>query len=183
MFCPDCGHENAAEARFCAACGSMMEETAIATAEPPVAPPYATVEYAGFWMRLAAAIIDAVIVFIGFGLVATASIAVSFGLFLEIYDTGVDRLSRLAAWAFPLLYYVLMTGLRGQTLGKMALRIKVVRADERVPGLGYAALRETVGKFVSAVAFFLGFLWVAWDPAKRGWHDYIAGTRVIKTRI
>ena len=45
-------------------------------------------------------------------------------------------------------------------------------------GVGRAALREIVGKFVSAVAMLLGFLWVAWDPDKQSWHDKMAGTHV-----
>ena len=126
---------------------------------PPIAPPYAAVEYAGFWIRLVASIIDLVIVLIGLALLSVLA---------------PDSLTGLALSA---LYYVLLTGLRGQTVGKMTLGIRVVRADGRLPGLGYAALREVVGKFVSAIALFLGFLWIAWDREKQGWHDKIAGTR------
>ena len=79
-----------------------------------------------------------------------------------------------------MLYYVLLTGLRGQTVGKMALGIRVVRSDGQVPGLGYAVLREVVGKFVSVIALFLGFLWIAWDRERQGWHDMIAGTHVVR---
>jgi uncharacterized RDD family membrane protein YckC len=98
----------------------------------------------------------------------------SYGFYL--YEGYVQ----LAVWA--LVYLVLMTGLKGQTLGKMAVGIRVVREDGSVPGLGYAALREVVGKFASTIALFLGFLWIARDPEKRGWHDHIAGTRVINVR-
>ncbi|MBI4337857.1 MAG: RDD family protein [Chloroflexi bacterium] len=77
-------------------------------------------------------------------------------------------------------YYVLMTGLRGQTLGKMALGIKVVDERGQVPGVGRAALREVIGKFLSALALGLGFLWIAWDGKKQGWHDKIATTFVVR---
>ena len=73
-------------------------------------------------------------------------------------------------------------GIKGQTLGKMALGIKVIKRNGQALGLGQAALREVVGKFVSFIALCLGFLWVAWDPKKQGWHDKIAGTEVIKVR-
>ena len=79
------------------------------------------------------------------------------------------------------LYYVLLTGIYGRTVGKLALGMKVVRQDGNVPGLGYALLREVIGKFVSAIALFLGFLWIAWSREKQGWHDFMAGTRVIRT--
>ncbi len=95
---------------------------------------------------------------------------------------GFGAFGGLTGLLLPILYFVLLTGLRGQTVGKMAVGVKVIGADGREPGVGYAALREVVGKFVSAIAFFLGFLWIAWDRDKQGWHDKIAGTRVVRVR-
>ena len=178
VFCPSCGQENPAQARFCGTCGSILN--AAATATPPVAAPPA-VRYAGFWMRFAAAIIDSVIVVVG--LVFVLAVRVFSPFYFVGFLNFVEYLFYLVVFfALPLLYYVLLTGLRGQTLGKMALGVKVIGEDGQAPGLGYAALRETVGKIVSTIALFLGFLWIAWEPGKRGWHDYIAGTHVIKTR-
>ncbi len=77
-----------------------------------------------------------------------------------------------------LAYQVLMTA-RGQTLGKKVFGLKVVRADGSAPGFGTALLRQTVGYFVSNLVFGLGFLWVAFEPNNRGWHDLIAGTYVV----
>lgn len=54
------------------------------------------------------------------------------------------------------LYHWLFIGLKGQTPGKMLVGIKVVREDGKVPGLGTAALRETVGKLVSGIVLGLG---------------------------
>ena len=81
---------------------------------------------------------------------------------------------------FSIIYYVLLTGLRGQTLGKMALGIQVVDAQGNVPGIWRAILREVIGKVISTILIFLGFLWVIWDRRKRGWHDYIGGTFVVR---
>ena len=78
------------------------------------------------------------------------------------------------------MYYVALTGLKGQTLGKMALGIMVVNAQGEPPGIRRAAFREIVGKFVSEIAIFLGYLWVGWDKKKRGWHDHIASTYVVR---
>lgn len=83
------------------------------------------VEYAGFRIRLGAFVID---------LLITLLIAII--------------LSPLGA----LLYWWLFTGLRGQTPGKMAFGIMVVDKQGNKPGLGRAALREILCKFV----FFLG---------------------------
>ena len=81
------------------------------------------------------------------------------------------------------MYYVALTGLKGQTLGKMALGIMVVNAQGEAPGIRRAAFREIVGKLVSEIAIFLGYLgylWIGWDRKKRGWHDHIASTHVVR---
>ena len=48
------------------------------------------------------------------------------------------------------------------------------------PNLKQVLLREVVGKAISALALLVGYLWIIWDHRKRGWHDYIGGTYVIK---
>ncbi len=78
-----------------------------------------------------------------------------------------------------LVYYVILTA-RGATLGKKVFGLKVVKKDGTLPGLGRALLRQTVGYFVSSI-FGLGFLWIAFDPQRQGWHDKIAGTYVVRT--
>ena len=80
----------------------------------------------------------------------------------------------------PWLYFWLFTGLKGQTPGKMAVGIKVVDARGEKPGLGVAALREILGKLISGLIFCLGYLLIAIDKEKRGFHDDIAGTHVVK---
>ncbi len=169
MFCPDCGQDNPGEARFCRACGAALEASSLA--EPVgMAAAVALVDYAGFWIRFAAWIIDTVIVWFGIGVLSALA---RFGPFYT---------ASLPLVLLGPLYFVLLTGLRGQTLGKMAVGIRVVARDGKAPGLGYAALREIVGKFVSTIAFLLGFLWIAWDGRKQGWHDKIAGTHVVGAR-
>jgi uncharacterized RDD family membrane protein YckC len=170
--CESCGHDNPPQAHFCANCGSSL----VTTIEPPApavargaepAVPEVAVEYMGFWIRLAAVIIDylvlSVITFI-----------------VDIFEHV--PLILFSVLALPWLYYWLFTGLKGRTLGKMAVGIKVVNAAGSVPGLGHAALREIPGKILSTIAIFLGFLWVIWDEQKQGWHDKIAGTYVVKAR-
>jgi len=126
--------------------------------------PAVAAEYMGFWIRFAAALIDAVIV--------------------SIISAAMNWLPYFGGAVFgillPLLYYWLFTGLRGQTLGKMVLGIKVVNARGDRPGLGGAALREILGKLISTIVVCLGFLWIAWDKNKQGWHDWIASTYVVK---
>ena len=89
-------------------------------------------------------------------------------------------LSFAVQWIIHILYYVLFTGLRGQTPGKMVVGIQVLTREGAVPGIGRALLREVIGKLVSTVVLFIGYLWVAFDPHEQGWHDKIAGTYVIR---
>ena len=119
----------------------------------------------GFWIRFGAFVVDC--------------------LFLILAIWILRLIPGVFAFAFilPLLYFWLFTGLRGQTPGKTIFEIKVIDIDNNVPGLGRAALREIVGKIVFLFIFliaFIGFIWIAADSEKQGWHDKIAGTYVIR---
>ncbi len=86
----------------------------------------------------------------------------------------------IVAYILGVLYYVLLTTMRGQTLGKMALGIQVIDRRGNIPSLGTVLLREIVGKFLSGLVLYLGYVWAGWDREKRGWHDHIASTYVIR---
>lgn len=63
----------------------------------------------------------------------------------------------------------------------MLLSIQVVTVSGDPPSLERAIWRETIGRGLFANAFFaLGYLWVAFGREKRGWHDYVSGTYVIR---
>ena len=66
----------------------------------------------------------------------------------------------------------------GATLGKKIVKIKVVNNDSSPLTLG-TAFGRYIGYIISAIPCLLGFLWVIWDSEKKGWHDKIAGTKVI----
>lgn len=79
-----------------------------------------------------------------------------------------------------LLYFTILTGDSGQTLGKKLLGIKVVRIDGEKVGYDRAFVRS-LGYMLSVFfGTFLGFLWALWDRKKQAWHDKIAGTRVVR---
>jgi uncharacterized RDD family membrane protein YckC len=82
-----------------------------------------------------------------------------------------------------LVYEVSLIATRGQTLGKMAMGIKVVaREDGRNPGWGKAGLRWLLPTVAGFVLFgsLIVYLWVLWDPKRQGLHDKVAGTLVIQ---
>ena len=125
-------------------------------------------EYAGFWMRLVSAIIDGIILNIAgyiLGLVAGGmALGLLFGLLLGVaYSVGF--------WVAS----------NGQTPGKMALGIRVATENGAPIDLGRGLLRY-LGYWVSAFILLIGFIMIAFTPKKRGLHDYIAGTVVVKTR-
>jgi uncharacterized RDD family membrane protein YckC len=175
--CQSCGYDNTFEARFCANCGSILTAS-IETPAPTAIPgtelaPEIAVEYMGFWIRFGAAIIDGIIVSI------ISSMLSVFQLF-NIFGYWHFFLPAFFWFPIPWLYHWLFIGLKGQTLGKMAVGIKVVNTKGSGPGLGTAALREIPGKLLSSIAIYLGFLWIIWDGKKQGWHDKIASTYVVR---
>lgn len=98
----------------------------------------------------------------------------------------------LLALLLSALYEVVLTATRGQTLGKMALRIRVVRADGGLPDWGPAAVRwvvpaipgllnrlPVIGSLMGLVTLLI-YLWAIWDDRKQGLHDKSAGTFVVR---
>lgn len=78
-----------------------------------------------------------------------------------------------------LAYFIVPTGLFGRTIGKWVAGISVVDEEGNNPGVALAIPREAVGRFVSAITFGIGLIWVIFDAKRQGWHDKIAGTYVV----
>jgi uncharacterized RDD family membrane protein YckC len=78
--------------------------------------------------------------------------------------------------------FVVLAGSNGQSAGMRILGIYIVRVDGRPFTIKDAAMRHLVGYPLSTVAFFLGFLWMLWDPRQQGWHDKLAGTVVVMSK-
>lgn len=148
--------------------------------------------YGGFWRRLVAYAIDkAILYFISLflfliallslglsGRVSLDRIAVTgdlprgMGLYFFIYV--------LAAFITGAIYSVWFHGSVGQTPGKMTLGLRVIQVSGEQMTFGVAFLRW-VGTVVSGLFLLLGYLWIAIDGKKQGWHDKIAATLVIRT--
>jgi predicted Zn finger-like uncharacterized protein len=171
IICNACGTVQPPTAR-CVQCGA----TIIATASP-----INEQSYAGFWIRVLAYLIDSV-------LLVTVQTVLSLLINLTIGMLGIategDPAINTIIWLFgavlSISYAVFFTGYCGQTPGKMALRIKVIRTDGSPVSYGRAALREVLGKFISSILLGIGYLMVAFDNRKQGLHDKIADTYVIK---
>lgn len=80
-------------------------------------------------------------------------------------------------------YWVLLTYQFGATPGKKIMGLRIVKINQDVNlDLGQLFLRETVGRFASALPLMLGYIWVSWDKERRTFHDMIAKTRVVDFR-
>lgn len=131
----------------------------------PVLPPVisaATLPRAGFWLRLAASLIDLIVVAIVFGMLRK----LLFGL----------------GGAVPLwlaIYAVVMWATKGTTIGGIICGLKVVRIDDRPLDWSVAIVRA-LSAFLSLALLGLGFIWVAFDDGRQSWHDKIAGTTIVQ---
>ena len=132
-------------------------------------------DYAGFWQRALALLIDWLIVVV----IAMPVIVVAFG---AAYFS-LDPARRAGDLVIALIVGALIVGFWrycGATPGKLAVGIRIVDAQTGgPPPTGRLALR-LVCYLVSALPLYLGFLWAAVDRRKQGWHDKIAGTVVIQ---
>lgn len=128
----------------------------------------AALRHAGFWIRFTSTSIDGALVLVG--VLVVSQVCVGFGLYVPLELTAI-----VAAAA----YSVVALRWKGRTLGKALCGVTVRSNSRDEVGLGQAIARETVGKLVSTLGLFLGFVWIAFSRKKRGWHDYLAGTVVV----
>jgi uncharacterized RDD family membrane protein YckC len=80
------------------------------------------------------------------------------------------------------LNFVVLAGAGGQTAGMRILGVYIVRVDGTPFTMKHAAVRHLIGYPLSMAAFFLGFLWMLWDPRQQGWHDKLARTIVVMSK-
>ena len=137
------------------------------------------INYAGFWSRVGATLIDTIIVMI-----------VTVPLLLAIYGASYwENESFIAgpadfviSYVLPAVLVILLWMKLSATPGKMAIGATIVDAKTGgKPTTGQFVIRY-LGYFVSTIPLLLGFIWVGFDPRKQGWHDKMAGTVVVKRK-
>lgn len=127
-------------------------------------------EYAGFWIRLVAALIDLVLIA---ALLGPLTIALT-GKGPTLTEGG------LINFLVPAVVIIAFWNWKSATPGKLLLRLEIVDAGTLgKPAMSQWLLRY-LGYVLSAIVVFLGFIWVGFDERKRGWHDRIATTAVIR---
>lgn len=134
---------------------SAATAPAAAAATPAIT---AALPRAGFWIRMVALLLDAVLVGMVLGV---------------LHHSHNIELVALAA------YGAIMWKMRGATIGGTVFDLHVVRLDGRAVDWETAIIRA-LGCFLSFAVAGLGFFWIAFDHGKQAWHDKIAGTVVVR---
>ena len=160
---PQAGEAEAAASPGVESSASQSWTQSAATGPSPTGPAETVVDLttlprAGFWLRMAALLIDLVLVGFALGMIG---------------HHGSDGMLLVLAG-----YGAVMWRLNGTTVGGIICNLKVVRLDGRPIGWETAILRA-LGCFLSLVVAGLGFFWIAFDREHQAWHDKIAGTVVV----
>lgn len=132
--------------------------------------------YAGFWTRFISYLIDMIVIYAISSLLNT----ISFGLLNKVLDFPILGEESLSYVIVMFTYFISMTYFFSQTLGKMIMKIKI--ETNRGDKLNFADVvyRELVGRLLTIFLAYLPYLAVAFTNKKKGLHDFIADTVVVK---
>lgn len=134
-------------------------------------------EYAGFWIRVGASVIDTILLL----MITVPLTMMIYGDSMWVNESLVKGPADLLInWIFPAIVVIVFWLYKSATPGKMILGLKVVNADSGKPLSVGQAIGRYLGYFVSMIPLFIGILWVGWDRKKQGWHDKLANSVVIK---
>ena len=136
-------------------------------------------EYAGFWIRVAAAVIDSILVTL-----------ITFPIFLSVYGKQYmysevliqDPIDFLISWVFPASAIIIFWIYKSATPGKMAISASIVDAKTGQRPSPGQCIGRYLAYFVSILPLMLGIIWIAFDSKKQGWHDKLAGTVVVRRK-
>ena len=178
LRCGACGAAVAPNTDFCPNCGRAL------------AARHLGVERMGFWIRLAAFVIDRIIAYL-----IAAAVAAAIGLSrtsgeidpnvqqeVTVSLETINYSFLLLVWGIWTVYSIILTALWGQTVGKRIVGIQVVDSDGNIPPWYRVVFRELVGKFVSEAILWIGYIWIGFDENKRGWHDFLGRSYVVRKR-
>jgi|GEM_PF-680619 len=157
-LCPMCKRQVMPGQRYCQWCNQFLLE-----GERPL-------KAASAGRRLGGYLIEGVLLLI--------IIFVSVGVDAAAGTQGIFTLLVFIGW---FIFYLVLWA-QGLTPGKLILGMRVIRTTGEQAGFWRMALREIIGKWVSGLVFYLGYLWMLWDKDRQGWHDKIADTLVVAER-
>ncbi|HVW01248.1 MAG TPA: RDD family protein [Planctomycetaceae bacterium] len=178
--CPVCGESIRAAARKCRHCGEVFEGGPEESERGR-----GDVQYAGFWLRLVAMIIDGFVLLIpgmvlGFMIGIVLALALHNAMGQEELAVVANMVGNLFGIGLRWLYEAVMESSKYQaTVGKMALGLKVTDLEGRRISFGRASGRY-FGKILSAFICFIGFFMAGFTEKKQALHDMLAGALVVR---
>jgi uncharacterized RDD family membrane protein YckC len=139
------------------------------------------------WRRMLATGVDLVVIvaivgaFIGAG---AWGFQQQYAVFLTqiVSQTTLSICYYLLTFVTAIGYFTVLHNYCGQTLGKMLLRLQVVGGSGQVPTLMEALLRS-IGSLLGVLAGGVGYMWIFFDPQRRGWNDRLAGTHIVLASV
>ncbi|MBP2001133.1 putative RDD family membrane protein YckC [Paenibacillus shirakamiensis] len=166
MICSNCNYSNTHQASYCVNCGAPQSELINDYADLASSGFW---DYAGFWKRFMAYLIDSVIINLPF-----------FLLFLITSDGSIENTSyKFSSTVIFFIYMILMESSSMQaTLGKKIMGIQVVDLQGNRISIGRATVRR-FSTILSGLLFSIGYMMAGWTRQKQALHDLIASTLVI----
>lgn len=137
------------------------------------------IKYVGFWARVAAAIVDNILIL----LVTIPLLYAMYGqsyFSLEGSEGGLFDI--LVSYVLPIVANISFWIYKQATPGKMLFSAKIVDAKTGGKPTTVQWIIRYIGYIPSTLILLLGLMWIGWDKRKQGWHDKMAGTIVIYKR-
>tara|TARA_B110000211_G_C13867262_1_gene459219 strand:- start:269 stop:703 length:435 start_codon:yes stop_codon:yes gene_type:complete len=135
------------------------------------------VEYAGFWLRVGASLIDTILMMViivpVLSMIYGKGYWASEAVFLGAWDL-------LFNYIFPAIVVIVFWIVKSATPGKILLDISIVDAKTGGKPSNGQLIGRYFAYYISVLPLMLGFIWVGFDKRKQGWHDKLAGTLVVK---
>ena len=137
-------------------------------------------EYAGFWIRTGATIIDSILVLIIILPILTAIYGTDYWVSESFFQGSWDVLFN---YVLPAVAVIVFWSYKSATPGKMVTKLTIVDANTGGKPSTGQFIGRYFGYYVSMIPLFLGFIWIGIDKRKQGWHDKLAGTVVIRNNL
>lgn len=156
------------------------------------APPAVQTSYAGFWIRLVARVVDGFIIGIPLSIILIVLVAIGGAVGSNTSDQNSQNAAAGVLGGGFILFYLLVLasfvgyqvyfwGTSGSTLGMRLFHLRVVDAVTGGPiGIPRAIVRWVM-TLVNSWACYIGWIWIAFDARKQGWHDKVANSVVLQT--
>ena len=135
-------------------------------------------EYASFFRRLGAFVLDEVAKTFLYLLILLFVASLTGGLPESASSGEIDPVALLPRLLLSVGYDWIFWS-QGWTPGANAMGIRIVRPDGSPPGIGRGGIRALVA-IPSSALFFIGYAWMLFTPRKQTWHDLAAGVYVVR---